>query len=104
MVGARSPAKCESLVKNRQLYDLLDRDGEPASELVVDSRFDLKIDWHVQERARGGDDQAIGRACFRRPLEAGEHRAEVGAPDVSPVDASEREHEFGRGASEDAPQ
>ena len=73
---------------------------KPASDLRVEVVLEIDTQRYVNERARWGDEQAVGADSISRVFEAFERGVEIGAPDVASVDDAQRECERRRGVGE----
>lgn len=84
----------EGLGEDVDLLALLFRVGEPVKELSVlssETLLEAKSDGGVEERAAGGDKDAVGTDGLDGSLGDLEGGIEVGLPDVAAVDQTERE-------------
>lgn len=84
----------EGLGEDVDLLALLLRVGEPIEELGVlgsETLLEAKSDGGVEERAAGGDKDAVGTNGLDGSLGDLEGGIEVGLPDVATVDQTERE-------------
>ena len=77
--------------QDAQLVELLHGEGEPGTDLGVERRLVVQVDWHVQQRARWRDPQALAQLALDR-FEPFEGCVQVGLPDIAAVDHAQRQH------------
>ena len=84
-------ALVQRLAQHVQLVQFLLGKGQPVFYLGVEFFFAVQIDRHMQERAAGGQPQALAQALGQgfKPVQRG---AQVGFPDIAAADHAQRQH------------
>ena len=77
--------------KGFQLFQLLQRVGQPGLHLGIELLFAVQVHRHMQQRAAGCYPQAVTQALCQR-LQPVEHRVQVGLPDVAAIHHAQRQH------------
>mmetsp|Transcript_39616 Transcript_39616/g.69194 ORF Transcript_39616/g.69194 Transcript_39616/m.69194 type:complete len:462 (-) Transcript_39616:376-1761(-) len=87
----RSSAFAQGLAEHAQFFELLQREGQPGLDLGVQLLLAREVHWHMQQRARRRDPQALTQPLDQR-LDPVEHGRQVGLPDIATIDDAQRQH------------